>query len=490
MQRTIAIVVGLIFALPVGAAPVPVPRLTPEKAAEFERLWIRAGGGNGNGADEVELVCRLLAEPKLATDFLKGKLRPLVLTPKEAKGFIAKLGSADEAEWQAAFRELRLRDVRLAMTLSEAFNVTESDLQRRRLAGVTSYWGGSFDTPEQWAEDFGRIRKTGDFTIEPPRGGDADWTLWHRDGNARSVVNVPIHLADWEELTPHAFDRPRVELMLRTLEQIGSSAAKLLIEKMAAGNPDAHLTKVAAAASKRLKSHPDPAPDSRMVTGLRMLRYWQQPTGTGIDPAELALFLAHPEQAVAFLKFRLKPLRLSRKEGEAILARLFSADAKSWRGAFRELQTVDIRLAMSMDEACALARTADDRGRLVLAQTIWDVEVGGDFEPDDRFQFVDYEYRDWPVQLGRVSGWHTTELKRPDIPAEDFPKGFRLGGVAHLGNTLRESSGRRWDREKSAIHILDAIGSESALALITDMATGHPDAAPTRVAKAVLKRRK
>ena len=163
---------------------------------------------------------------------------------------------------------------------------------------------------------------------------------------------------------------------------------------------------------------------------------------------------------------------------------------KNWRGAFRELRTFDIRLAMPMDDAWALAKTADDRCRLVLAQTIWDREVGGDFEPDDRFQFVDYEYRDWPVQLGRVRGWHTTELKRPDIPAEDFPKDFRLGGVDPLGNTPREISGRRWDREKSAIHILDAIGSEAALAIIADMATGHPDAAPTRVAKDVLKRRK
>ncbi len=486
MPRWIASTFALVFAASASSAPVPVQKLTPEKAAEFERLWINAGGGNGNGAEGVGLVCRLLAEPKLATDFLKGKLRPLQLTPKEAKGFIAKLGSEDEAVWQAAFRELRLRDVRLALTLPEAWDLTETVLQRRRLAGATSYWGGRFDTPEQLAEDFERIYKTGDFTVEPPRAGNTDWMLLHFDGNAVSRNTCPIDVAGWEKHNLHAFDRPRVELMLRTLEQIGSPSAKLLIESMAGGNPDARLTKVAAAAGKRLKSPPAAAPDSRMIAGLRMLRYWRQPTGTGIDPAELALFLAHPEQAVAFLKSRLKPLRLSRKEGEAILSQLFSEDAKSWRAALRELKYFDIRLAMTLEEAWALAKTADDRCRLVRAQTIWAVEVGDDFELDERCRFVDYKYRDWPVQVG----WHTTEIQRPNIPAEDFPKDFRLSGVDHLSNTLRQSSSWRWDRGKSAIFILEAIGSADALAIIADMATGHPDAAPTQVAKDVLQRRK
>ncbi len=489
MHRTIAIVLGLIFTLPVGAAPVPVPRLTPEKAAEFDRIWIRAGGGNGNGAEEVRLVCRLLAEPKLATQFLEGKLQPLQLTPKEAKGFIGKLASEDEAVWQAAFRELRLRDVRLALTLPEAWELTVTALQRRRLAGATSYWGGRFGTPEQLAEDFERIYKTGDFTVEPPRGGDTAWMLLHHDGNGVSRNTCPINLAGWEKHNPHAFDRPRVECVLRTLEQIGSPSAKLLIEKMAGGNSDAHLTKVATAASTRMKTPSAAAPDTPMVSGLRMLRYWRQRTGTEVDPAELAMFLAHPEQAVAFLKSRLKPLRLSRKEGEAILEKLFSEDPKSWRAALRELRYFDIRLAMPMQEAWALAKTADDRCRLVLAQEIWDMEVGDDFEPEERSQFVDYEYRDWPVQLGRVRGWHTTELKRPNIPAEEFPKDFRLSGVNPLGNTLREFSSWRWDREKSALFILEAIGSEAALALIKEMADGNPDASPTQAAKEVLKRR-
>ena len=434
------------------------------------------------------MVCRLLAEPKLATDFLKGKLRPLQLTSKEAMGFIAKLGSEDEAVWQAAFRELRLRDVRLALTLPEAWDVTETALQRRRLAGATSYWGGRFGTPEQLAEDFERIYKTGDFTIEPPWGGATDWMLLHHDGNGVRRNTCPIDVAGWEKDNPHAFDRPRVELMLRTLEQIGSPSAKLLIETMAEGNPDAHLTKVAAAAGKRLKTPPVATPDSRMLAGLRMLRYWQQRTGTEIDPAELSQFLAHPEQAVAFLKRRLTPLRLSRKEGEALLTRLFAEDPKSWRGALRELRYLDIRLAMPMEEAWAMAKTADDRCRLVLAQEIWSKVVNDDFKPDECYRFVDYEYRNWPVQLGRVRGWHTTELKRPDILPVDFPKDFRLSGVNPLGNTLREYSSWRWDREKSAIFILDAIGSEAALALIKDMATGHPDADPTKVAKDVLKR--
>ena len=62
-------------------------------------------------------------------------------------------------------------------------------------------------------------------------------------------------------------------------------------------------------------------------------------------------------------------------------------------------------------------------------------------------------------------------------------KEYALGGLADLNEFV-------WHSHASAIHILDAIGTADALELIRDMATGHPDAVPTRVAKDVLKRRK
>lgn len=477
----------LLLATPAPAAPVPKPVLTAEQEAEWDKLW-SAATGNGNGASELRLVCRLLAEPRLGTEFLKGKLQPLKLSEREANDLLAKLGSDKEDEWKEAYRELRMRDVRLAMTLTQAWAETTTEEQRRRLAGVTSYWGGRYDTPWQWANEFERIYKSGDFTLLPPQPPGQEWRLCHTDGKQTSAGRVSIDLAAWQKENPHAFDCVRVQLMLRTLEQIGSAEGRKLIERVATGHPDVSVTKEAVAAVKRMKARPPATPDSRMTVGLRMLHFWQQPTGTAIDPAALAAILAHPDQTVPFLKAKLWPLKMTQQEGEVLLGRLFSDDPKECRAAFRELQYFDIRLAMPMEEAWAKATTADHRVRLVRANEIWSEKLSADF-PVDCPKFIDYEYRNWPEQPGRVRGWHVTEIKRPGIPEQDIPKSYRFGGVNPMRNTLREGMGWRWDREESAIYLLDAIGTADALAIIRDMATGHPDAGPTKAAKGVLKRR-
>jgi hypothetical protein len=45
-----------------------------------------------------------------------------------------------------------------------------------------------------------------------------------------------------------------------------------------------------------------------------------------------------------------------------------------------------------------------------------------------------------------------------------------------------------WDRAARAIVLLENIGGADALAILKEMATGHPDALPTRAAKEAVER--
>jgi hypothetical protein len=46
---------------------------------------------------------------------------------------------------------------------------------------------------------------------------------------------------------------------------------------------------------------------------------------------------------------------------------------------------------------------------------------------------------------------------------------------------------KKWTRAVRAIVLLEHIGTPDATAIIKDMATGHPDAYPSKVAKEALK---
>lgn len=58
--------------------------------------------------------------------------------------------------------------------------------------------------------------------------------------------------------------------------------------------------------------------------------------------------------------------------------------------------------------------------------------------------------------------------------------------VRQLNATSWGNRKDKWTRAVRAILLLDQIGSADALAIIREMATGHAEAEPTRVAKDVL----
>jgi hypothetical protein len=99
-----------------------------------------------------------------------------------------------------------------------------------------------------------------------------------------------------------------------------------------------------------------------------------------------------------------------------------------------------------------------------------------------------------------MSGREANQLEGKTIELRGVGDGFNFFAQPNFGSWWAEHKieriqSREWDRTKKkwtravrAIVLLEHIGTPEAIAILKDMATGHPDAQPTRTAKEALKR--
>ena len=172
-----------------------------------------------------------------------------------------------------------------------------------------------------------------------------------------------------------------------------------------------------------------------------------------------------PAESVAFLKVHLKPLKLDPEELTKALARLDSEDGKVWNAAFEELEYFDPRLAVDLETLMENVTTKPLRQRLVEILSGRDAGSLGEGDVQlrntggDSFNFTS----------GNGSWWAEVKVSR-------------LGSDSWRGNK------KKWARAARAIALLEHIKSPEAIALLKDMATGHPDAAPTKYSAEALQR--
>ena len=134
---------------------------------------------------------------------------------------------------------------------------------------------------------------------------------------------------------------------------------------------------------------------------------------------------------------------------------------------------------MPLETIWQLAKTAEQRRRL-----------GRLFGPVDfAAKYYDFDLRQ--VRIGDQTLYSLGYRIRKDLPPETIPVGVKTGGdgAVQVSDQPDEISQAKWFREEAAIWVLEAIGTDDALAIVRRMATGHPDAWPTIAAKEVLARR-
>jgi hypothetical protein len=204
------------------------------------------------------------------------------------------------------------------------------------------------------------------------------------------------------------------------------------------------------------------------TTDLKRMEDWWVELEKGDTAATRALLKlsARPKETVAFLKIKLKPLTISSAQVKALLLKLGNANESVWKPAFEEIEYFDPRLAIDLKTLMDRYTETPARQRMVEvlsgreAGSLKDKNIqlrkfGG---PDDFNFFAENEGSWWAeVRVDRISSLHWGTVKK------------------------------KWTRAVRAIVLLEHIGTPDAAAILKNMATGHPDAYPTKVAKDSLK---
>ncbi len=212
-----------------------------------------------------------------------------------------------------------------------------------------------------------------------------------------------------------------------------------------------------------------PGDDDLSAQTKQLEGYWADLGKGETDATRALLKLAdHPKEAVTFLKTKLKPLRISSGEVKALLLKLGSENEALWKPAFEELEYFDPRLAIDLQTLMDRYTEYPVRRRLV--------EILSGFPPDAMKEREDFQIRSVGTGFnfsattarGRGSWWaeHRGEL---------INSGDRRGDLK-----------KKWTRAVRAIVLLEHIHTPDAVAILKDMAGGHPEAYPTKVAQAAL----
>jgi hypothetical protein len=356
------------------------------------------------------------------------------------------------------------------MTPKQAWDLATGERQQYRLGGLLV----GYDRPDEFPANVAA------YTLRPVRDDMSYWYIYEVCHGSGGGTGRPVYVSYADEVwcRSNTATSARPGIAVATLEQINSPASQQQLKALGDGHEKGSATVAAKAAFERLRAEPPTAkPPADLWKGDR--------TAWG-KPQVLNQLLAQPKETVAFLKQTLRPLQLTEDEAKALLAKLFSEDANEWKAALVEMKTFDVRLAMNAQDAWKIAKTHTARGRLrtlfcVLSGSEHLIEKDG-FDIDAGNAGKDYALlpptEDWPE-------WYTCPFPRGGV----LPK-ERITGAWGFEMSLSASTlTTRWQREEVAVRVLDAIGTDDAIAVVKAMATGHKDAGPTRVANEVLERR-
>jgi hypothetical protein len=186
------------------------------------------------------------------------------------------------------------------------------------------------------------------------------------------------------------------------------------------------------------------------------------------DPAAanaVIKFYKNADAAVPFLKEKLQPLKLDADQCRRLLKELGSQDEKVWKPAWEKLDYLDPRLAIDLKTLMDEVTDVPERTRMVelcsgrKADSLAGEDVNLRAVGDDGFNF-----------FARGSWWAEHRVERIGMYSWN-PK-------------------MAWTRAARGVAILEQIGTQEAMKVLQQLASGHPDASPTKAAKESLMRLK
>ena len=193
------------------------------------------------------------------------------------------------------------------------------------------------------------------------------------------------------------------------------------------------------------------------------------------EPASTQALLAmskHSSEVTKFLEAKLVPLRLSREQLVKHIGKLDSNNEDEWREAVRTLEYFDPRLAMGLEELLSLKNVQTFPARHRLVDVLSGRPIDAPYSATTRaFQFVKlyemvdkgYNFRGGDDENSCRSSWWAEH--RIDRLNDRF------------GNPKPE-----WTRIVRSLALLQSVDTSAAYSIIATVASGHPDAQPTKIA--------
>jgi hypothetical protein len=200
------------------------------------------------------------------------------------------------------------------------------------------------------------------------------------------------------------------------------------------------------------------APATQPATDQQRMESWWDDLKDEEPNASRALlnFSSKPEQTIVFFKDRVVPLKIAADDVAVLITSLGNDKESVWKPAFEQLEYFDPRLCI--DLPTLMQDSKETIARIRLVEVLSDV-------PPGTFKDKDIQLRSAPNGSFNFTGDRGSWWAEPQIS--------RLAR-------------RKWTRATRAISLLAHIGTPEAMAIIRDMASGHPDAQPTKVAKEML----
>jgi hypothetical protein len=162
----------------------------------------------------------------------------------------------------------------------------------------------------------------------------------------------------------------------------------------------------------------------------------------------------------------MKPLKIAAGEVRALLLKLGSENEKVWKPAFEELEYFDPRLAIDLETLMDRYREAPGRQRMVEVLSGWPAGLLAGKEVMLRKAGDGYNFSSRP----KFGSWWAEHK------------------VSRINNPPGGNDKKKWIRAGRAIVLLEHFGTPDAMAILKDMAGGHPEAQPTRLAREALAR--
>jgi hypothetical protein len=172
-------------------------------------------------------------------------------------------------------------------------------------------------------------------------------------------------------------------------------------------------------------------------------------------------FAMRPEQAVAYIKERVIPLTITEEEVKKLIGDLNSDDQNVWKPAFDKFRYLDPRLAI--DLSTLMDTTLESLARTRLVEVLCDYDADYLLGRDVKLRPTGEGHNFYD---GRASWWAEAKIEC-------------------IGDGMVQPK-KTWRRAVRAVVLLEHIATPDALALLKDLAGGHPDAQPTKVAQEAL----